>query len=131
MELAAELADGETELSMLLPRRSYGKAWRRILHDQTADRIVDIVSQLPHVNATIVPFHVAPGLVETPSCWRRCSSKRCPLAGTPSCSETELPSGAIQPGTEPIGRLHWRTRAKVAGRVKSIRVQTLADVPDP
>ena len=47
------------------PRRSYGKAWRRILHDQTADRIVEIVSQLPHVNATIIPFHVAPGLEET------------------------------------------------------------------
>ena len=35
-----------------------------ILHDQTADRIVDIVSQLSHVNATIVPFNVAPGLEE-------------------------------------------------------------------
>ena len=46
---------------MLLPRRSYGKAWRRILHDQTADRIVEIVSQLSHVNATIVPFHVVAG----------------------------------------------------------------------
>ena len=64
LELAAELADGETEVSMLLPRRSYGKTWRRVLHDQTADRIVDIVSQLPHVNATIIPFHVAPGLKE-------------------------------------------------------------------
>src|SRR5580693_4358251 len=64
LELAAEQADGETEVSLLLPRRSYGKAWRRILHDQTADHIVDIVSQLPHVNATIVPFHVAPGLKE-------------------------------------------------------------------
>ena len=62
LELAAELADGETEVSILLPRRSYGRAWRRILHDQTADRIVDIVSQLSHVNATIVPFAVAPGI---------------------------------------------------------------------
>ena len=62
LELAAELADGETEVSMLLPRRSYGKALRRILHDQTADYIVDIVSQLSHVNATIVPFLVAPGI---------------------------------------------------------------------
>jgi len=52
LELAAELADGETEVSILLPRRSYGKAWRRILHDQTADQIVDVVSQLSHVNAT-------------------------------------------------------------------------------
>ena len=62
LELAAELADGETEVSMLLPRRSYGRTWRRILHDQTADRIVDVVSQLPHVNATIIPFHVAAGM---------------------------------------------------------------------
>src|SRR5580692_8684324 len=65
LELAAELTDGETEVSLLLPRRSYGKTWRRILHDQTADRIVDVVSQLPHVNATIIPFHVAKGLTET------------------------------------------------------------------
>src|SRR5580704_13133762 len=64
LEMAAELADGETEVSILLPRRSYGRAWRRILHDQTADRIVDIVSQLSHVNATIVPFAVAPGIEE-------------------------------------------------------------------
>src|SRR6185437_15471247 len=65
LELAAEQADGETEVSMVLPRRSYGKTWRRILHDQTADRIVEIVSQLPHVNATIIPFHVSAGLQET------------------------------------------------------------------
>ena len=64
LELAAEQADGETEVSMVLPRRSYGKTWRRILHDQTADRIVEIVSQLPHVNATIIPFHVSAGLQE-------------------------------------------------------------------
>ncbi|MGH7735395.1 MAG: amino acid permease, partial [Gemmatimonadales bacterium] len=61
LELVADLADGETEVSVLLPRRSYGRAWRRILHDQTADRIVEAVSQLSHVNATIVPFLVAPG----------------------------------------------------------------------
>src|SRR6185437_14382411 len=65
LELAAEQADGETEVSMVLPRRSYGKAWRRILHDQTADRIVAVVSQLPHVNATIIPFHVSAGLQES------------------------------------------------------------------
>ena len=62
LELAADLADGETEVSMLLPRRSYGRTWSRILHDQTADHIIEIVSQLSHVNATIVPFSVAPGI---------------------------------------------------------------------
>ena len=129
LELAAELADGETEVSMLLPRRSYGKAWRRILHDQTADRIVDIVSQLPHVNATIVPFHVAPGLAETPAALEAMLQQKVPAGGHALALGTKLPSGAIRPGTESIGRLHWRTRARVAGRVKSIRVQSLADVP--
>ena len=79
---------------MLLPRRSYGKAWRRILHDQTADRIVDIVSQLPHVNATIIPFHVAPGLKETPLVdGDDARSRRCPPAST-LVPRTELPSAA-------------------------------------
>ena len=104
------------KLSMLLPRRSYGKAWRRILHDQTADRIVDIVSQLPHVNATIVPFNVAPGLAETPSALETMLQKKVGPTGTRSPVGTKLPSGAIQPATEPIVRLQWRTRAKVAGR---------------
>jgi hypothetical protein len=129
LELAAELADGETELSMLLPRRSYGKAWRRILHDQTADRIVDIVSQLPHVNATIVPFHVAPGLKETPLALETVLKQKAPVSGHALALGTKQPTGASQPGTESIVPLHWRTRAKVNGRVKSIRVQPLADVP--
>jgi amino acid transporter len=129
LELAAELSDGETEVSLLLPRRSYGKAWRRILHDQTADRIVDIVSQLPHVNATIVPFNVAPGLKETPLVvetvleQKAAVNRRAPVPGT------ELPSGPILPGAKPISGLKWRTRAKVVGRVKSIRVQPLAEAP--
>ncbi|HVB05357.1 MAG TPA: APC family permease, partial [Acidimicrobiales bacterium] len=33
LELAAEAADGETEVSILLPRRSYRRAWGRLLHD--------------------------------------------------------------------------------------------------
>ena len=33
------------------------------------------------------------------------------------------------PGTQPIASLHWRTRARVAGRVKTIRVQPLSEVP--
>ena len=133
LELAAELADGETEVSMLLPRRSYGKAWRRILHDQTADRIVDIVSQLPHVNATIVPFHVAPGLEETPlGRWKRaCCTRRPPRRRLPCRRRQAAVRRQPEPGTRPIAQLQWRTRAKVAGRVKSIRVQPLGRRPDP
>jgi len=128
LELAAELADGETEVSILLPRRSYGKAWRRILHDQTADRIVDIVSQLSHVNATIVPFLVAPGIEE-----RRPLTlpvRRQPTR-TSSHARPEPARGALarMTGLTPIARLQWRTPARVGGRVKTLRVQPWGDVP--
>jgi len=129
LELAAELADGETEVSILLPRRSYGKAWRRILHDQTADQIVEVVSQLSHVNATIVPFLVAPGieeqmlaeLVAEPPRRHRGSAAAAP----PGRSDSGSGIPTI-PGTAPIDELTWRTRARIAGRVKSLRVQPWA-----
>jgi hypothetical protein len=128
LELAAELADGETEVSILLPRRSYGRAWRRILHDQTADRIVDIVSQLSHVNATIVPFLVAPGIEE-----RRplaVPSRRQPArTGAPAVPTPDRSAFASLPGITPISQLQWRTPARVAGRVKTVRVQPWGDVP--
>ncbi len=125
LELAAELADGETEVSILLPRRSYGKAWRRILHDQTADQIVEVVSQVSHVNATIVPFLVAPGvdqetlvdLVAGPPP-RRSKGTAKPRA--------ERPHPARAADATPISELTWRTRARIAGRVKMLRVQPWA-----
>ncbi len=131
LELAAELADGETEVSILLPRRSYGRAWRRILHDQTADRIVDIVSQLSHVNATIVPFLVAPGI-------ERASAARLPeppptdpgrrTAGGPEADRSAFSS---LPGVTPIAELQWRTPARVAGRVKTAPRPAVGRRPHP
>jgi amino acid transporter len=128
LELAADLADGETEVSMLLPRRSYGRTWSRILHDKTADHIIEIVSQLSHVNATIVPFSVAPGI----------EGHRSPVTGAPVAREnamTESRANASQvgvrelPKTTPIADLEWRNRARVAGRVKSLRLQPRSEVP--
>ena len=125
LELAAELADGETEVSMLLPRRSYGKTWRRILHDQTADQIVEVVSQVAHVNATIVPFVVATGidqeleLLEQPP--------MSPRKHAPSPVRAKGTNDPGVPGSTPISELRWRSKARIAGRVKSVRVQPWAE----
>ena len=130
LELAAEMADGETEVSILLPRRSYGRAWRRILHDQTADRIVDAVSQLSHVNATIVPFLVAPSLESrrpVPTIEQLGQALGDQAATRPERAKT-MPVPAV-PGAQPIAELVWRQRARVAGRVRSVRVQPLSGVP--
>ena len=60
--MAAEtVADGQTELTILLPRRGFAAGWHRLLHDATADEIAAAVGQLAHVNATVVPYQLTGG----------------------------------------------------------------------
>ncbi len=62
LEVVAEaLADGETEVSVLLPRRLYKRAWHKLLHDRTADAIAEALGPLAHANVTFVPYHVDDG----------------------------------------------------------------------
>jgi len=60
---AAELVSREaaiagTQVTAVLPRRTYSPLLGRLLHDRTADKIAAAVSQIPHAAATIVPFDV-------------------------------------------------------------------------
>src|SRR5215510_2747991 len=60
---AAELVSREaalpgTQVTVVLPRRTYSPLLGRLLHDRTADKIAAVVSQIPHAAATIVPFDV-------------------------------------------------------------------------
>jgi amino acid transporter len=58
--VAAELSDGGTEVSVLLPQRKYRGAWRHLLHDHTSEAIEREVSMLPHANVTTVPGSSSP-----------------------------------------------------------------------
>ncbi len=131
--VARELADGETEVSVLLPDRKYKGLWHRVLHDKTADAILEEVSRLPHANVTTVPFHLeaAEG--------RRVALSA--LVGTrseparPAHDEPPLPAPDLDLGmekvlgTKPIGDVRWRARVSIAGRVRSMRVAPLHDAP--
>ncbi|MFN8034564.1 MAG: APC family permease [Acidimicrobiia bacterium] len=57
--VAAEVADGNTEVSVLIPTQVRRRFWHKMLHDRTADEIATVVGQLPHANVTMVPFHFA------------------------------------------------------------------------
>jgi amino acid transporter len=57
--VAEEIADGETEVSVLVPQRRYRHIWHRLLHDSTSERIADALATLPHANVTFVPYHLA------------------------------------------------------------------------
>ncbi len=59
LELVAEAADdGQTEVTVLIPRREYRSRWHRLLHDRTADSIAKVVADVPHANVTFVPYHL-------------------------------------------------------------------------
>ena len=110
---ARDLADGQTEVSVLLPERKYPGVWHRILHDQTADAIVRAVSRMPHANVTTVPFHFdqrvrgrhgeAPRSIVTP--------RRAPRAAS-----TDDTFARLHCRTAGVGRhAHRRGRAAPAG----------------
>ncbi len=140
MELVAEAAsDGRTEVSVLLPRRVFEGVWRTVLHDRTADSIAALVSQLPHANATIVPFPLGKRkkeLVpfqtsEVPAevAAAVATTSTVPHPFTPPHAHEDAARTPALPGAMPIAQLRWRTRAKVGGRVRSVRVQPRAGVP--
>ena len=60
---AAELVSHEaetpgTQVTAILPRRSFSPLLGRLLHDRTADKIAGVVSRVPNRDATIIPFDV-------------------------------------------------------------------------
>jgi amino acid transporter len=143
LELAAEtVADQQTELTFLLPRRGFAAGWQRVLHDATADHIADAVGQLSHVNATVVPYQLTGGWLSRRRHWLRRPAESGPAPASPrsarsadrsadrdaamKASADRLAFGERARGTVPIGQAEWRNRVRVAGRVKAVRVQPRA-----
>jgi amino acid transporter len=130
-------SENDVELTLLLPRRSYSKILGWLLHDQTAEDIARPISQLDRVVATIVPFDVekiisgqanlvAPEVMQ--------SSKKAAVEATPIRAQStftkvsnlteDKKSEKVSHYAEnlmPIGKITWRKRAHVEGRVTSIK----------
>ncbi len=53
-----EAATPGTQVTAILPRRSFSPLLGRLLHDRTADKIAGVVSRVPNAAATIIPFDV-------------------------------------------------------------------------
>jgi amino acid transporter len=133
-EVAQALLPGDTEVSVLIPRRRYTRLWHQFLHDRTADSIAAALGSLPHCNVTIVPYHLGtPGtqrsiLAATLSNGARKVSlkeaRKQPALHIPAAGlERPLPPGAV-----PMGELTGRQRSVVAGRIHSVRVRPWAGV---
>jgi hypothetical protein len=130
VELVAELVgQGDTEVSVLIPRIVHDRAWHKLLHDRTSDAIAAAMGVLPHANVTFVPYHLGR---------QRGVTIDQPIphthpAGTPEAASPEAatPSPPVErvEGTQPIGEVRFRQHVTVAGRVRSIRTQPRAGVP--
>ncbi|HEY6622284.1 MAG TPA: amino acid permease [Acidimicrobiales bacterium] len=164
IELVADATlDGDTECTVLLPRRGYRRVWQRFLHDRTADKIAGVLSQVPHVSATIIPYNLPGQFGDRVRSYGQAvqksrlrstkgdtSSDNGTAGGADAPVDPEGRSGLDRPGrregsrrhtavsdaddllarragvTQPIGSVVSRQRVKVAGRVKSVRVQPRA-----
>ena len=130
-----ELADGRTEVSVLIPRREYTRAWHRVLHDRSSKAIVGVLSDIPHCNVTIVPYQLGRRTEvidekRVASVVRK-SSKSAPAAGVVPAvpglllaSAAELPEDRVRIAGIPV-----RQRATIAGRVRALRVQPWGGTP--
>jgi amino acid transporter len=47
-----------TQVTAILPRRSFSPLLGRLLHDRTADRMAGVVSRIPNAAAIVIPFDV-------------------------------------------------------------------------
>jgi amino acid transporter len=123
--VAGELLQGDTEVSVLVPRIQHTRAWHRILHDRTADSIAETLTDLPHCNVTIVPYHLRAGasrrhlelLPPAPPASRSCNGQ----AAEPRATATV--TVPLVAGSTPIAEIQARRKAKVTGRVVAVRVQ--------
>ena len=124
----------DVELTLLLPRRSYSRFLGRLLHDQTAEEIAAPISQLKRVVATIIPFDV-----------NNITSGKSVVTHTPNVDMTspvvqsapikqraDMPLTPISHYAEhitPIGKIEWRKRAHVQGRVTSLSTAPRGSAP--
>lgn len=121
----------DVELTLLLPRRAYSGFLGRLLHDQTAEEIAAPISQLPRVVATIVPFDV-----ERIASGKSSFSAFAPVAPLPAARTIQKvvpvdvePVSHYAENVTPIGKIEWRKRAQVQGRVTSIKSAPRGSAP--
>jgi amino acid transporter len=66
-----ELVRGDTEVTVVIPKRSFTGFWRRLLHDDSSAGLFKALGNLDGINVTIVPFRLGrrtrPRLVRTGS----------------------------------------------------------------
>ena len=132
-----------TQVTVILPRRSFSPLLGRLLHDRTADKIAAVVSSIPDAAATIVPFDVqsrvrvlaerqsglpkpTAGSLPKPTAGR--PPEPVPDAGPLRAATTEPDLGgyerpAPKPDARAIGDITGPGSVTVEGRVRAVEIR--------
>ena len=122
----------------MLPRRSYAPLLGRILHDRTADKIAEVVSQVPNAAAMIIPFDVesrvhllharhAARLTGQTVAAGRGPGRRTGQSATTAAAAVRQDGNGAQPPAPPAGvtvisELNGARKAIVEGKVRSVEI---------
>ena len=132
-----EVANPDTHVTVVLPRRSYSALLGRLLHDRTADKIAAVVSRIPRSAATIVPYDVesrvrmvqarqALATVATDTVTdKRIVAEAVAVAvdSDPAAAETAANGKPMAPGVSPISTVNRPGRAIVEGRIRVVEIR--------
>jgi len=157
---AADLVSHEvkppgTQVTAILPRRSFSPLLGRLLHDRTADKIAGVVSRVPNAAATIIPFDVqnrlhvlqqrqaeregtapasltpVPGPPADATAEERHLAVAAAVAGPGEQEPEPLPGAGgydrpiPPPGVTPIGSIHQPGKVTVEGRVRVVEIRSV------
>jgi hypothetical protein len=133
--VARELADHETEVSVLLPQRKYKGLWQRILHDKTGEAIQEQVSKLAHANVTTIPFNFGETRAEVGA--DALLAEVVPLGAHPRVPDPDGTGEAVDLEGIQVAEVdrtriidaRWRRHVTLVGRVRSVRVAPQHDAP--
>ena len=116
--VAREAAQPGTQVTVVLPRRSYAPVLGRLLHDQTADKIARVVSRIPRSVATIIPFDEQARLEVLAD--RQAIRQATPV---PNGNGRGPGQPAARPGVTPIAAVPRNGKATVEGRIHSVEIR--------
>jgi amino acid transporter len=144
-----EAAAKSTQVTVVLPRRGYSPLLGRLLHDRTADKMAEVISQVPDAAAMIIPFDVegrvhllharhAASLAAQPGGAEPAATVRDKDGQAPAATGTAVlngpglngsgpggsggPPAARTAGVSAIGELSTARKATVEGKVRAVAI---------
>jgi hypothetical protein len=125
LELVADVVrDPDVFCMVILPRKGFVSRLQRLLHDRTADSIASAVMHVPRTAATIIPYRSGRTRLAEGAIQESPVSDVVIRGGVREDSHLEADTKLKERSgdADPIGGLHERELAQIAGRVRAMTI---------